>query len=203
MENAMTFVALAARTLLAGLALAVASSAALAWTLGPPTVPARSFSITPVAASVDEMPPEMRRAYIVGIQEELRQHGYRPGPADGIMGARTRGAIRAYERDAKLPVTGMASKEILDHMKFVQPKVKARPGRAKSQLVLDIQKRLGGRGYYDGALDGLNGPQTKTAAMRFQRDAKLAVTGKVDLLLVDDLKRVDPTVRAAEVLPAN
>ena len=199
----MTFVALAARTLLAGLAFAVASSAALALTLGPPTVPARGLAATPVATSVAEMPPKMRRAYIVGIQEELRQHGYRPGPTDGVLGARTRGAIRAYERDAKLPVTGLASKEILDHMKFVQPKVKARPGRAKSPLVLDIQKRLAGRGYYDGALDGLSGPQTKTAAMRFQRDAKLPVTGKVNLLLVDDLKRVEPTIRAAEVLPAN
>jgi peptidoglycan hydrolase-like protein with peptidoglycan-binding domain len=203
MEMTMTIVALAARTLLAGLALAVASSAALAWTLGPSAAPARSLSVTPVATSVKEMPPKMRRAYIVGIQEELRKHGYRPGPADGILGARTRGAIRAYERDAKLPVTGVASKEILDHMKFVQPKVKARPGQAKSSLVLDIQKRLAGRGYYEGALDGLNGPQTKTAALRFQRDAKLAVTGKVDLLLVDDLKRTDPTIRAAEVLPAN
>ena len=199
----MTLATLAARTVLAGLALAVVSSAALALTLGPPTVPARGLAVTPVATSVTEMPPKMRRAYIVGIQEELRQLGYRPGPADGVLGARTRGAIRAYERDAKLPVTGMASKEILDHMKFAQPKVTARPGPAKSNLVLDIQKRLAGRGYYDGALDGLNGPQTKTAAMRFQRDAKLAVTGKVDLLLVDDLKRVDPTVRAAEVLPAN
>jgi peptidoglycan hydrolase-like protein with peptidoglycan-binding domain len=199
----MTFVALAARTVLAGLALAVASSAALAWTLGPPTVPARGLAATPVATSVDEMAPKMRRAYIVGIQEELRQHGYRPGPADGVVGSRTRAAIRAYERDAKLPVTGMASKEILDHMKFAQPKVKARPGRAKSNLVLDIQKRLAERGYYDGALDGLNGPGTKTATMRFQRDANLAVTGKVDLLLVDDLKRADPTIRAAEALPAN
>jgi peptidoglycan hydrolase-like protein with peptidoglycan-binding domain len=134
MEKTMTFAALATRTLLAGLALAVASSAALAWTLGPPAAPAPSLSVTPVATSVKEMPPKMRRAYIVGIQEELRKHGYRPGPADGILGARTRGAIRAYERDAKLPVTGVASKEILDHMKFVQPKVKARPGPAKSSL---------------------------------------------------------------------
>jgi peptidoglycan hydrolase-like protein with peptidoglycan-binding domain len=199
----MTFVALAARTLLAGLALAVASSAALAWTLGPPAAPARGLSVTPVATSVDEMAPKMRQAFIVGIQEELKQHGYRPGPVDGVLGSRTRGAIRAYERDAKLPVTGAATKEILDHMKFAQPKVKARPGQAKSGLILDIQKRLAGRGYYDGALDGLNGPQTKTAAMRFQRDAKLPVTGKVDLLLADDLKRTDPAIRAAEALPTN
>lgn len=199
----MTLYALTLRALLAGLALAMASRAALAITLEPPLGFDRSRVVIPVATSVEEMPPKMRQAYVKGIQEELRAHGYRPGPADGIPGQRTRAAIRAYERDAKLPVTGEPTKEILDHLKFTQPKVKARPGPAKSNLVLDIQKRLNERGYYDGALDGLNGPQTRTAAMRFQRDAKIPVTGQVDLLLVDDLKRADPSIRAAETLPAN
>jgi len=199
----MSFLALTARTILAGLALAMASGAALAVTLGPPALPVRGLAVTPAATSVADMPPKMGQAYVLGIQEELHAHGYRPGPTDGILGQRTRAAIRAYERDAKLPVTGAATKEILDHLKFTQPKVTARPGPAKSNLVLDIQKRLAERGYYEGALDGLNGPETKTAALRFQRDAKLPVTGKVDLLLADDLKRADPTIRAAGTLPAN
>ena len=33
------------------------------------------------------------------------------------MGPRTRAAIRAYQRKAGLPVDGVASKEVLDHMK--------------------------------------------------------------------------------------
>ena len=44
--------------------------------------------------SVDEMTPEMRKAYIRGIQEELAAHRYDPGPTDGLLGPMTHRAIR-------------------------------------------------------------------------------------------------------------
>ncbi len=178
-------------------ALALTASSALAWVSVqvPPAQP-RS-AVLQVATSVDEMPPEMRRAYITGIQEQLLEHGYKPGPVDGVMGSRTRQAIRRYQRDASLPVNGEATKEILDHLKFVQPKVYARAEvPQRSSLVFEIQEELRLRGYYHGAMDGLSGPLTSGSALRFQRDAGLPVTGKIDLLLLDDLKRADPAIRA-------
>ena len=39
--------------------------------------------------------------------------GYDPGPVDGLFGDRTAAAIRAFERDAELPVTGQPSETIL------------------------------------------------------------------------------------------
>jgi peptidoglycan hydrolase-like protein with peptidoglycan-binding domain len=39
-------------------------------------------------------------------QEELQELGYNPGPVDGIMGPRTRRALRQYQRDYNLPATG-------------------------------------------------------------------------------------------------
>ena len=39
--------------------------------------------------SVDEMTAGMRRAYILGIQEELADKGYRVGAVDGVVGKRT------------------------------------------------------------------------------------------------------------------
>ena len=39
-------------------------------------------------------------------QRLLQQLGYNPGPADGIYGARTRAAVKAYQRDNGLSVTG-------------------------------------------------------------------------------------------------
>lgn len=80
--------------------------------------------VTPLAA----MPPLMARAYAAGIQEELLLHGYDGGPPDGVIGQRSVRAIRAYQRDAGLPADGLASKELLDHLKFALPKVYA--GRA-------------------------------------------------------------------------
>ena len=122
----------------------------------------------------------MREAYIRGIQEELAAHGYKPGPADGVMGPRTRRAIRKYQRDAKLPMTGIATKEILDHMKFVQPKVYAKPEPKPSGLVHDTQVKLHELGYYHGPPDGVIGPATREAARAFRYDAGLPVSGAID-----------------------
>lgn len=147
------------------------------------------------AASVEEMEPEMARAYIVGIQEELTDKGYRPGPIDGVMGSQTRAAIRAYQRDAGLPVDGIASNELLDHMKFVEPKVYARTTTAASSTtVLQVQGALATRGYYRGSLDGKTGPQTRAAVEAFQRDAGLTVTGKVDERLLQEIRLAPPNV---------
>ncbi|MBP2311130.1 peptidoglycan-binding domain-containing protein [Azospirillum soli] len=78
------------------------------------------------ACPSDSMPSDMQRAYVEGIQAALAEHGFRPGKADGKMGPNTRSAIRAYQKAAKLPVDGCASKELLDHLNFAQPKVYAR-----------------------------------------------------------------------------
>lgn len=81
--------------------------------------------------SVDEMPPQMRTAYLSAIRIELRAHGYESGEAGGFDD-RLVAAIRTYQRDARLPADGVASKELLDHLMFVLPKVYA-PGAAPTQ----------------------------------------------------------------------
>ena len=152
------------------------------------------------AASVEEMTPEMRRAFIVGTQEELAKLGYAPGPADGMLGPRTRAAIRAYQRDAGLPVTGQASSELLDHMKFVTPKVvRQAPPPLAIGLVIDVQEELARRGYYTREIDGLDGPATRAAVRRFQNDAGLPITGVIDQRLLADLRLAPPEVVADPV----
>ena len=47
------------------------------------------------------------------VQTSLRQLGYKPGAADGEMGSRTAAAIRRYEKDNSLPVTGKMSKALV------------------------------------------------------------------------------------------
>ncbi len=49
---------------------------------------------------------------IASIQRELASLGYRPGPADGIMGRKTRNAIRALQKKAGLPITGELSEKL-------------------------------------------------------------------------------------------
>ncbi|MEA1889202.1 MAG: peptidoglycan-binding domain-containing protein [Pseudomonadota bacterium] len=53
---------------------------------------------------------------VKSIQSMLNNLGYDAGPADGIMGSKTREAIKLYQQDHDLPVTGQLnsdSKKIL------------------------------------------------------------------------------------------
>lgn len=49
---------------------------------------------------------QLSSARIKEAQEELTALGYRPGPVDGKMGRRTRGAIIQFQKDAGLALTG-------------------------------------------------------------------------------------------------
>lgn len=157
-----------------------------------------SHLFVPIDTTTAQMPPGMANAYVRGIQEELTGHGYRPGPVDGVAGARTVRAIRAYQRDAGLPVNGLATKELLDHLKFSLPKVYANPTQsgASRALISDVQQHLSARGYYRSAIDGVVGPGTREAARRFQTDAGLPITGVIDRRLLSQLKLADRGIRA-------
>ncbi len=165
-------------------ALAAAPLFAVAKPVAAAPAAALAFAVT----SVDEMPRDMRRAYIRGIQQELAAHGYDPGPADGLIGPRTQRAIRKYQRDAGLGVDGVASKELLDHLKFAQPKVYAQPDPEPDPLALQVQTRLGELGYYRGELDGLVGAKTREAIRAYRYDAGLPISGAIDGPLLESLR---------------
>ncbi|MEQ9520626.1 MAG: peptidoglycan-binding protein [Parvibaculum sp.] len=50
---------------------------------------------------------------IASAQRLLRELGYQPGPADGMMGPRTRDAIRDFQTNAGLAVTGTANDTLI------------------------------------------------------------------------------------------
>ncbi len=50
------------------------------------------------------------------IQSGLVQLGYAPGPADGVLGAKTKTAIRAYQQDHGLLVDGEATPPLAKHI---------------------------------------------------------------------------------------
>ena len=51
------------------------------------------------------------------LQQLLIDAGYDPGPADGIIGSKTRDAIRSYQKDKGMVPDGHPSLEILSHIK--------------------------------------------------------------------------------------
>jgi peptidoglycan hydrolase-like protein with peptidoglycan-binding domain len=69
--------------------------------------------------------PDVSYAFIVSVQEELKKHGFNPGPIDGLHGPRTRRAVQRYQARAGLPADGEITLELLNHLKFVRPAIYA------------------------------------------------------------------------------
>jgi hypothetical protein len=53
---------------------------------------------------------------VIRVQERLTRAGYYRGPLDGVIGPRTRYAIRAYERSHGLPADGIIDRRLLATM---------------------------------------------------------------------------------------
>jgi peptidoglycan hydrolase-like protein with peptidoglycan-binding domain len=65
-----------------------------------------------------------------------------------------------------------------------QPRLETASIRAKPGLILDLQRGLAERGYYDGELDGLPGPRTQQAIREFEQAHGLNVTGEASEALL-------------------
>ena len=154
-------------------------------------------AIVRVDTSVDQMPSQMATAYIESLQKELAIHGYKPGPIDGRMGSRTRAAIRAYQRDAGLQVDGVATKELVERLMFVDTGTTGdQTAGTDKQIIRSVQIELLDRGYYHGAIDGIAGPETTRGIREFQAAEGQVVDGLVDGTLLDELRSADPSIKA-------
>lgn len=60
---------------------------------------------------------QLGRSERIELQELLARKGYEPGPADGIIGANTRKAVRAFQQRLGLPADGYPSHELLQQLR--------------------------------------------------------------------------------------
>ena len=79
-----------------------------AWKKGQSATPAPAAAAAPVA----QAQPNLNQA-VMNLQAQLAAKGYDPGPVDGVMGERTRAAIRAYQRDRQMPVDGQVTQALV------------------------------------------------------------------------------------------
>ena len=132
---------------------------------GPMTAYAQSDPETPRGA-----PPP-----IAALQEELRQAGFDPGPANGVMTEQTTRALIAYERRMR-------------HM----PQAIASVGVDAADPVMRAQKELKRLGFYSGRPDGELGPGTRDAIIRFEVSRQLPVDPRVSDRLLEALAEPAP-----------
>jgi peptidoglycan hydrolase-like protein with peptidoglycan-binding domain len=116
------------------------------------------------SASVAQPSPGIRDA-----QARLKTLGYYDGAVDGFWGPETQVAVERYQRQNNLPVTKQLDQPTTAALLASPP--------PPSDTVREAQERLRALGRYSGTVDGIAGPDTRTAVEGFQRDRRLAVTG--------------------------
>jgi peptidoglycan hydrolase-like protein with peptidoglycan-binding domain len=55
------------------------------------------------------------------MQRQLNARGFNAGTPDGVLGAKTRAALRDFQRSANLAITGEPNSRTLDALAIKQP----------------------------------------------------------------------------------
>jgi peptidoglycan hydrolase-like protein with peptidoglycan-binding domain len=160
------------RILLAG---AGALTLALAWPLPSAAQDTQAQPAQPEYPTASEDYMVTSRSLISDIQQALSDLGYEPGPIDGIVGPRTRAAIRAYQQDAGLPVNGKADEAL---MASLDSRGVGTGGREDPALAEQFETALDRLGYAVGDMDGVLDHQLQLAIAAYARSARLPVQGR-------------------------
>lgn len=129
---------------------------------------------------------------VLELQRELNQRGFNAGPVDGVMGARTRSAIRAYQGDNQLLVDGQPTAGLLSHVRATgqgrTPTPATTTSELSSRMVADIQEGLRERGYPIPLASGRMDAPTRQAIREYQQGQGVSVTGEPSQALLDALR---------------
>lgn len=188
------------------------------------TAPADLGPATAQAAATARTQALGRTEQVKLVQRQLAQAGYDPGPADGIMGSRTRSAIRDWQRAHAMPVTGEVDQALLASLGAPSGSTAAAPAaphaarsatptRQRTALpqarggegdlaesgrlrpyVSQVQQELAAHGYFSGERNGVLSDRLRGAIREYEADAGLTVTGQVSEDLLDHLKFARPEV---------
>ena len=137
-------------------------------------MPIAAFAYTPEVAS---------------IQQLLARRGFNPGAIDGVKGAATTEAIVAAQTFYKLKADGAIGAQTIAALEAdtyeANVSLEATPVKVtpvanianKSDSIKNLQQLLSDRGFYGGAIDGINGPMTQEAIILAQKTYGLVTDG--------------------------
>ncbi len=146
------------------------------------TMPIAAFAYTPEIAS---------------IQELLTRRGFNSGAIDGVKGAATTEAIIAAQTFYKLSPDGVIGADTLAALQAdcyeagtsaqVIPASDTSSSKSSDGIVY-LQQLLSDRGFYGGAIDGINGSMTQEATILAQKTYGLIADGKAGSLTMAALE---------------
>lgn len=115
------------------------------------------------------------------IQQKLKSWGYYRGSVDGVYGAKTREAVKAFQRKNGLTADGVVGPATAKAMGIssTSPTTTSTSTKGDVVSVKTYQQKLKSWGYYTGAVDGVKGAKTVSAVKTFQRKNGLTADGIV------------------------
>jgi peptidoglycan hydrolase-like protein with peptidoglycan-binding domain len=151
------------------------------------------LAATPSRQAAPAAPPPPSGYSVLNVQRALDRLDFDPGPLDGVMGARTRAAIREYQQASGLPVTGQPSASLYQNLRASitarapAPPPTAAPPAASSRLIGNVQSELRRTGY-DLPVSGSMDAATRSAIIDFQTRTGASVTGHPSESLLASLR---------------
>ncbi len=140
-----------------------------------PTPAATVRPQAPVAASGTVLRRGDQSPAVTDLQNALRTAGFYDGPVTGLFGSLTEAALIRFQQAQGLTADGIAGSATLAALQ--RPAIASNPNRVNNPLsILELQKRLQAKGFYQGALDGIWGPQTEAAIAAAQRHYGISET---------------------------
>lgn len=109
------------------------------------------------------------------VQKKLKSWGYYNGPIDGIYKNKTYEAVKIFQWKNGLRVDGVVGNETKKALGISGRKVSPKYNKD----VAIAQRKLKQWGYYKGSVDGIYGPATYAAVVKFQKKNGLSVDGYI------------------------
>ncbi len=117
------------------------------------------------------------------VQNLLAANGFNPGPIDGVAGKSTKNAILRAQQKFGLTPDGIAGAATIAELERQSQGSQTSTettiviAQASRGDVVNLQKLLTDRGFYDGAIDGVMGPKTRAAVIAAQKKYGLTADG--------------------------
>jgi peptidoglycan hydrolase-like protein with peptidoglycan-binding domain len=113
------------------------------------------------------------------LQQALKTLGYDPGPVDGVFGAQTEVAVKAFQQAKGIDVDGIVGRITwinIDEADQSHPVLR----KGSSGLpVRRLQSRMSAVKFDTGGVDGVFGAKTEAGVRQLQQQARLEVDGVV------------------------
>jgi peptidoglycan hydrolase-like protein with peptidoglycan-binding domain len=113
------------------------------------------------------------------LQEALKALGHDPGPIDGVFGAKTESAVKAFQQQRGITVDGIVGRVSwinVDEADQSEPVLRV---GSSGLPVRRLQSRMSAVGFDTGGVDGRFSPKTEQAVKQLQQQATLGVDGIV------------------------